>query len=83
MVFSAERDRGEDGGVQWRMPGLKDGPALGARVIALAEQAARAHEARAAAGGDRTLDCAAGARTAPAPARSASVRWAGVAEGGA
>lgn len=80
MVISAERGGGSH--VDWRMPGLKDGPELGARLIELAERAALAHEARAEAGEDMGQLGAAGARIAPDhsdPRPTTRVRWSGAA----
>ena len=74
MVISAERDGG-GGGLDWRLPGLKDGPELGARLIELAQRAALAHRAQADAGEDMSGlggGGGAGARIAPS---SAGVRW--------
>lgn len=67
VISSAER-----GGIDWRLPGLKDGPELGARLIELAQRAAIAHQAQADAGEDMSGLGVAGARIAPS---AAGVRW--------
>lgn len=76
VISGAERDGDSflNAAICWRMPGLKDGPELGARLIELAERAALAHQAQARAGEDVSELGDGGARIAPA---SAGVRWSG------
>jgi hypothetical protein len=77
MVMSGA-ERGEFG-IDWRLPGLKDGPELGARLIELAERATLAHRARADAGEDMSGLGTGGARIAPPRPSPAGVRWSGAA----
>ncbi len=77
-MFTSGAERGEFL-VDWRLPGLKDGPALGARLIELAERAAAAHLARSQPADEVSEVGVEGARIAPpsTDSRAALVRWSG------